>query len=184
MSQFDFLQLAVYVGLLVLLTKPLGIFMSHIFQGEKTFLSTPLGWLERLSYKVTGVDEKREMNWKEYAWALLSFNIIGIIFVFIIQLLQGVLPLNPQNLSGVTWHSALNTAVSFVTNTNWQGYAGETTMSYFTQMLALTVQNFVSAAVGIAVAIALTCGIANRSKGTIGNFWADLTRGIVYLLLL
>lgn len=183
MNRFDYMQLIVFVGLLAVLTKPLGLYMARIFQGERTWLSKPLGWLERLSYRLAGVDEMREMSWKEYAGSLMVFNLLGIVFVFLIQLLQGSLPLNPQGLPGVTWHSALNTAVSFVTNTNWQGYAGETTMSYLTQMLALTVQNFVSAAVGMAVAIALARGIANRSKGSIGNFWADLTRGIVYLLL-
>ncbi len=183
MNKFEFLQLAVYLGLLILLTKPLGAFIAKVFQGEKTFLSAPLGWLERFTYRVSGVDEKQEMTWKEYAWALMAFNIFGILMVFAVQMLQGLLPLNPQNLPSVPWHSAFNTAVSFVTNTNWQGYAGETTMSYFTQMTVLTVQNFASAAVGLAVAIALARGIANRSKGTIGNFWADLTRGIVYILL-
>lgn len=183
MNKFEFLQFAIYVGLLLLFTKPLGLFMANVFQGEKTFLSVPLGWLERLAYRITGVDEKQEMGWKDYLWALLAFNLFGILFVFVIQLAQGFLPLNPQNLPGVTWHSALNAAVSFVTNTNWQGYAGETTMSYLSQMIALTVQNFVSAAVGLAVAVALARGIASRSKGTIGNFWADLTRGTIYVLL-
>lgn len=183
MNKFEFLQLAVFIGLLVLLTKPLGAYIARVFQGERTILSESLGWLEKLIYRGTGIDSSREMSWKEYAIALMVFNLLGIIFLFAIQMLQGALPLNPQNLSGVSWHSALNTAVSFVTNTNWQGYAGETTMSYLTQMLALTVQNFVSAAVGLAVAIAFARGIANRSKGTIGNFWSDLTRGTVYVLL-
>lgn len=183
MNKFDLLQLAAFVAALVLLTKPLGEFIAKIFQNEKTFLTRPLGWLERGVYRVAGVDSGSEMTWKEYARSLMIFNVLGIAAVLAIQLLQGALPLNPQNLPAVTWHSALNTAVSFVTNTNWQGYAGETTMSYLTQMLALTTQNFVSAAVGISVAVALARGIANRSKPTIGNFWADLTRGTVYLLL-
>jgi len=183
MHKFEYIQFAVYIGLLILLTKPFGIFIAKVFQGEKIYLTRPFAWLERLAYRIGGVDEKQEMTWKEYAWALVVFNLIGIAFVVAIQILQGVLPLNPQNLSGVTWHSALNTAISFVTNTNWQGYVGETTMSYLTQMIGLTVQNFVSTAVGLAVAIALARGIANRSKGTIGNFWADLTRGTVYILL-
>ncbi len=183
MNKFEFLQFVAFVGLLLLFTKPLGTFIAKVFKGETTFLSIPLGWLERIICRGIGVDSAREMSWKEYAACLMVFNLIGILFVFGIQMLQGLLPFNPQNLSGVNWHSALNTAVSFVTNTDWQGYAGETTMSYFTQMAALTVQNFVSAAVGIAVAIAFARGIANRSKATIGNFWSDLTRGIVYVLL-
>lgn len=183
MTKFDFLQSALFIGFLLILTKPLGSFMAKVFQGERTSFSKPLGWLERTTHRLGGVDPSREMTWKEYAIALMAFNVLGIVVVFLVQVLQGALPLNPQNLSGVSWHSALNTAVSFVTNTNWQGYAGETTMSYLTQMLALTVQNFVSAAVGMAVAIAFVRGIANRSKPTIGNFWADLTRATVYILL-
>lgn len=189
MNKFDFFQLLFFIMLLTFLTKPLGRFMAKAFTGEKTFLSKPLGWLERLIYRASGVDPNKEMNWREYAWALMIFNVFGIAFVFIFQLIQQWLPLNPQNLPNVSWHSALNTAVSFVTNTNWQGYAGETTMSYLTQMAALTVQNFVSTAVGLAVAIAITRGIANRNQGvinnlgTIGNFWSDMTKGIVYILL-
>lgn len=183
MNKYDFLQLILFVLILAALTKPLGAFMAKVFGSEDTFLTKPLRWLERLIYRGTGVDATKEMSWREYAWALMAFNIFGIAFVFIFQLIQQWLPLNPQNLPNVSWHSALNTAVSFVTNTNWQGYAGETTMSYLTQMSVLAVQNFVSAAVGLAVAIAITRGIANRSKGTIGNFWADMTKGIVYILL-
>lgn len=183
MKFFDYLQLLVYVGLLTALTPVMGRFMAKIFEGERTFLTKPLSWLETLAYQATGIDEKVEMVWKQYALALLAFNFFGILVLFVVQLIQAELPLNPQHFAGLSWHSALNTAVSFVTNTNWQGYSGETTMSYLTQMLTLTVQNFVSAAVGMAVAIALTRGIARRSSPTIGNFWVDLTRGSIYILL-
>ena len=183
MNKFDFLQILVFVALLTACTKPLGKHMAQVFQGEKNLLSKPLGWLENLIYKLSGIDPKIEMNWKQYAWALMAFNLIGIAVVFVFQLIQSWLPLNPQALANVSWDSSLNTAVSFVTNTNWQGYAGESTMSYLTQMMALAVQNFLSAAVGLAVAIAITRGIASRLSGTIGNFWTDMVRGIVYVLL-
>jgi K+-transporting ATPase ATPase A chain len=179
----DYVQIILFVALLTLLTKPLGHFIAKVFKYEATFLTRPLGWLERLVYRASGIEPEREMSWKQYAGSLMVFNLVGIAVVFIFQMIQRWLPLNPQSLPNVSWDSSLNTAVSFVTNTNWQGYAGETTMSYLTQMAALTVQNFLSAAVGLAVAIAITRGIANRSKGTIGNFWADMTKGIVYILL-
>lgn len=179
----DYLQLIAFVILVTMLTPPLGRFMAQVFSGERTFLSPVLGWLENLIYRLCGTQPKREMSWQEYAWALVAFNIVGVLFVFLIQVFQQALPFNPQHLSGVNWDSALNTAISFVTNTNWQGYAGETTMSYFTQMTALATQNFVSAAVGLAVAIALIRGIARRSSTGLGNFWADMTRGCVYILL-
>lgn len=179
----DYLQLLVYVGLLTALTPTIGAFMANVFDGRKTFLSSSLGWLERLAYRVMGVDENEEMNWQRYSIALLIFNVFGILVLFVVQMVQASLPLNPQHLPNISWHSALNTAVSFVTNTNWQGYSGETTMSYLTQMLTLNVQNFVSAAVGMAVAIAFTRGIARRSTQTIGNYWADITRGSIYILL-
>lgn len=183
MQTQDYLQLIAFLILLVITTPLLGGFMARVFEGEKTFLSKPLGWLENRLYEFAGVKSSEEMTWKEYAWALMYFNLIGIAFVFFIQMLQAALPLNPQNLPNVSWHSSINTAVSFVTNTNWQGYAGETTMSYLTQMVALAVQNFLSAATGMAVAIALARGIARKSSGNIGNFWADMTRSIVYILL-
>jgi len=154
-----------------------------VLEGEKTWLSKPLGWLEKLTYKISGIDSTQEMNWKEYAKALMVFNIFGILVVFIFQMVQAYLPLKPQNLPNVSWHSAINTAVSFVTNTNLQGYSGEVTMSYLTQMAALTVQNFLSAAVGLSVAIALTRGIARKNSFTIGNYWVDLTRSTIYILL-
>ena len=141
------------------------------------------GWLEKLTYKSAGINPGEETNWKSYTFSLLIFNLTGFVFVFLIQLLQAHLPLNPANLSNVSWHSAFNTAVSFMTNTNWQGYAGETTLSYFVQMIGLTVQNFVSAATGIAVLLALIRGISRNTTEKLGNFWTDLTRSTLYLLL-
>ncbi|MFI5390727.1 MAG: potassium-transporting ATPase subunit KdpA, partial [Bacteriovoracales bacterium] len=183
MNANDYVQLIFYVGCLIFLTPPLGRFIAKVFEGEKTWLHKPFGWVERLIYKISGIDQNVEMSAREYGWALMVFNIFGILIVFLFQILQAYLPFNPQNLPNVSWHSAINTAVSFVTNTNWQGYAGETTMSYLTQMAALTVQNFLSAAVGLSVAIALTRGIARRNSFTIGNYWVDMTRSIVYILL-
>ena len=182
MHSRDWFQLALFVFLLTAMTPLIGSFLRKVFDGERTLLSGPLGWLERATYYLSGVRPDEEMTWKEYAAALLVFNAVGIVFVFAIQMLQGALPLNPQRLAGVGWHSALNTAVSFVTNTNWQGYSGESTMSNFTQMMALTVQNFLSAAVGITVVLALTRGIVRRNSKTLGNFWVDLTRAVVYVL--
>lgn len=183
MNAFDVLQFFLFVGVLTLLTPPLGKFMAHVFQGEKTLLHKPLGWLEHFTYRVSGIDESKDMAWKEYALALLAFNALGIAALFVLQLVQGHLPFNPQHFSAMTWDSALNTAISFVTNTNWQGYSGEVTMSYFTQMFGLAIQNFMSAAVGVAVAMALTRGIARKSTQGIGNFWVDITRATIYILL-
>ncbi|NOT80326.1 MAG: potassium-transporting ATPase subunit KdpA [Bacteriovoracaceae bacterium] len=183
MNIFDLLQFTLFLVLLIITAPPLGKFMALIYQGEKTWLHWPLQWLERLAYRVGGVDEKKDMDWKEYAKSLMLFNVLGILVLFFFQMLQGSLPFNPQNMPTVSWHSAINTAVSFVTNTNWQGYSGEVTMSYFTQMTFLAVQNFLSAAVGISVAIAVTRGITRKSTKGIGNFWADLTRSTIYVLL-
>ena len=182
-TTFDFLQIIIFVGLLIGLTPIMGSYMYKVFTGEKHLMSAPLGWLERLTYKLVGVDATEETNWKSYAFGLLLFNLIGFLFVFLLQLTQAFLPLNPTNLPNVSWHSAFNTAVSFMTNTNWQGYSGETTMSYFVQMLALTVQNFVSAATGIAVLIALARGLSRKTTDKLGNFWVDLTRSTLYVLL-
>lgn len=179
----DSIQFIIYVALLIAITPPLGRFMARVFQGEKTWLQKPLGWLERLTYKISGIDPLEEMSWKGYATAFMVFHVIGIIFLMVFQMTQAWLPLNPQALPNISWHSALNTSVSFITNTNWQGYSGEVTMSYLTQMAALAVQNFLSAACGIAIALALTRGIARRSSSTIGNFWVDTTRATIYLLL-
>ncbi|MBV2169901.1 MAG: potassium-transporting ATPase subunit KdpA [Bdellovibrio sp.] len=183
MGLADILQFLLFIILLTALTPLLGGLMVKIFEGQKNFLSKPLGWIERLAYRFAGIDASYEMTWKEYATSLMIFNIVGIVVVTMFQMIQWHLPLNPQGLTGVSWHSALNTAVSFITNTNWQGYSGEVTMSYLTQMMTLAVQNFVSAAVGMAVVIALTRGIARRSSRMIGNFWVDMTRGTVYVLL-
>ena len=157
--------------------------MARVFAGERTFLSRALGPLERLTYRLGGVTPSEEMNWREYSGAVLAFSAVSLAAVFLIQVFQARLPLNPSHLGNVGWASALNTAVSFMTNTNWQGYAGETTMSFFTQMLGLAVQNFVSAAAGIAVFLALARGISRKSTDLIGNFWADLVRGTIYVLL-
>lgn len=179
----DLLQFGLFILLLTTLAPVLGTFMFRVFEGRRTFLTPWIGWLERLIYRACSIKPDQEMNWKQYAAALMAFNVLGLIFVWLIQVLQASLPLNPQSLPNVSWHSALNTAVSFVTNTNWQGYSGETTMSYLTQMLALTVQNFLSAAVGLAVLLALSRGIARRQVSTVGNFWVDVTRSTLYVLL-
>ncbi len=177
------LQLALYVVALVLLVKPLGAYMAAVFQGERTFMSPLLGPVERLIYRISGVDPARESDWKRYAFSVLLVNLLGVLAVYALQRLQGFLPLNPQGLAAVSPDSSFNTAVSFATNTNWQGYAGEATMSYLTQMLGLAVQNFLSAASGIAVLIALTRGFTRREAGQIGNFWVDFTRSTLYVLL-
>jgi K+-transporting ATPase ATPase A chain len=179
----DTIFILVFLPLVILLAIPIGKYMSMVYNGEKTFITPVLRPLERFIYRIVGVDDKEEMNWKQYAYALIVFNIIAIIFVFILQLLQGILPLNPQGFPAVNWDSALNTAISFVTNTNWQGYAGETTMSYLTQMVGLAVQNFVSAAVGIATILVLIRGFTRKNTEYLGNFWVDLTRSILYVLL-
>jgi K+-transporting ATPase ATPase A chain len=177
------LQLAMYVAVLVLLVKPLGAYMAAVFQGERTFMSPLLGPIERLIYRVSGVDPARESDWKRYALGVLLANLLGLLAVYALQRLQAVLPLNPQGLGAVSPDSSFNTAVSFATNTNWQGYAGEATMSYLTQMLGLAVQNFLSAASGIAVLIALIRGFVRHQSAQIGNFWVDLTRSTLYVLL-
>jgi K+-transporting ATPase ATPase A chain len=183
MTTLEIAQIALYLGLLIVCTPFLGRYMAAAFEGKQTFASPIFRPLERLTYRLTGVDEKVEMNWKTYLIVVLLFNLFGFLVVFLLQILQGVLPLNPQRLPDVEPYLAFNTAVSFMTNTNWQSYAGETTLSYLPQMLGLTVQNFVSAATGIAVLIALTRGIARRTASTIGNFWVDLTRATLYVLL-
>src|SRR5512139_1405635 len=171
MTLNGWLQLILYFVVLIALAKPLGAFMARVYEGQPTRLDRVIGPIERLIYRLSGVDPQAEMTWKTYALAVLLFNLFGLIAVYALQRLQGVLPLNPQGLGAVTPDSAFNTAVSFATNTNWQGYGGEVTMSYFTQLLALTVQNFVSAATGMAVVIAMIRGLRARSGKTIGNFW-------------
>ncbi|MBK6432100.1 MAG: potassium-transporting ATPase subunit KdpA [Anaerolineae bacterium] len=183
MSTLDWLLPVVYLVVLLLLVKPLGGFMARVYGGQRTFLHPVLAPVERISYRAAAVNPDAEMTWKTYAVAMLVFNLLGLLVVYLLQRLQGILPFNPQGLAAVSPDSSFNTAVSFATNTNWQGYGGETTMSYLTQMLALTVQNFVSAATGMAVLIALARGIARHTAQTIGNFWVDLTRSTLYILL-
>ena len=169
--------------MLLALAKPLGAYMARVYQNQPFGLGRVLGGLERLIYRWSGVRPTEEMGWKTYAATMLVFNLFGLLAVYLLQRLQGVLPLNPQGLGAVSADSSFNTAVSFATNTNWQGYGGESTMSYLTQMLALTVQNFLSAATGMAVLVALIRGFARRSAQTIGNFWVDMTRSTLYILL-
>jgi len=174
-----FLQLALYVVVLLALAKPLGAYMANVYEGRHRFLAP----LENLVYRICGVKPEDDMDWKRYLWATLWFNFIGFAAVYALQRLQDLLPLNPQKMGAVSADSSFNTAVSFATNTNWQGYGGETTMSYLTQMLGLNVQNFLSAATGMAVLIALARGFARKQASGIGNFWVDLTRSTIYILL-
>jgi K+-transporting ATPase ATPase A chain len=183
MTVNGFLQMTLYLIVLVLLVKPLGGYMARVYQGELTILGRVLGPVERLIYRLIGVRPEQEMSWRTYAVAVLLFSVFGALFLYVLQRIQGFLPLNPAGLGAVTPDSSLNTAVSFVTNTNWQGYGGETTMSYLTQMLGLTVQNFVSAAAGMAVLVAFIRGLVRHSASTLGNFWVDLTRSVLYILL-
>ena len=183
MSPYDWGQLIVYLAVLFALVKPLGAFMARVYAGGRTLLHPMLEPAERFAYRVAGVNPAAEMSWKHYALALLAFNLLGLLVLYALQRLQGILPLNPQSFGAIRPDSAFNTAASFSTNTNWQSYSGETTMSYLTQMLGLTVQNFVSAATGMAVLAALARGFARHTTATVGNFWADLTRGTLYILL-
>jgi len=183
MNLQDFIQLGLFFFFLVGLTPILGNYMFNVFSGNRHILKPIFGWMEKLAYRVTGNASEEETNWKTYLFGLMAFNLTGLVVLFLLQLLQAQLPLNPAKLSNVSWHSALNTAISFVTNTNWQGYAGETTMSYLVQMTGLTVQNFVSAATGIAVFLAVTRGITRKTTDKLGNFWTDLTRSTIYVLL-
>ena len=176
-------QLVIYMVVLLALAKPLGAYMARVYEGQRLALDRVLGWLERLIYRAGGIRPGEEMGWKGYALAMLAFNFLGLVAVYFLQRAQAVLPLNPQGMAAVSADSSFNTAVSFATNTNWQGYGGESTMSYLTQMLALTTQNFVSAASGMATLVALIRGFARRSAETIGNFWVDLTRTTLYILL-
>jgi K+-transporting ATPase ATPase A chain len=179
----DFGQLALFIGGLLAITPPLGRFMVRVFGGERHFLARLFGPIERSIYKLSGVDPTYEMSWKAYAIAMLVFNIAGGALLLVMELTQQWLPFNPQHLPNVPFPLAFNTAVSFTTNTNWQAYSGENTMSYFTQMAGLAVHNFVSAATGIAVAVALARGLVRKQASGIGNFWADLTRCTLYILL-
>ncbi len=178
------LQIVIYLIVIALLVKPLGSYMARVYQGQHTFMDRVMGPLERLIYRLAGVDPADEMNWKVYAVAMLVFNTAGLFFLYVLQRLQGFLPLNPAGLGAVSPDSSFNTAVSFASNTNWQGYGGETTMSYLTQMLGLTVQNFLSAATGMAVLVAFIRSLARHlAEDTLGNFWVDMTRSTLYVLL-
>ena len=177
MTANTILQLLLYCVLLVAVAKPLGAYMARVYQGEATTAQRIFGPLERLIYRVVRVDPREEMTWKAYALAVMLFNVAGLLAVYLLQRLQGVLPANPAGLGAVTPDSSFNTAMSFATNTNWQGYGGETTLSYLTQMLGLTVQNFVSAATGMAVLVALIRGFSRKTTTDLGNFWVDLDSG-------
>ena len=184
MTANGWFQIALFLALIFAVTKPLGIFMARVFDRQKTFMDPALRPIERLLYRITGVDEAHEMRWTEYAIAMLLFSVVSMIVLYAMQRLQGFLLFNPQKFGAVSpAHVAFNTAASFTTNTNWQAYSGETTMSYFTQMAGLAYHNFVSAATGIALAIAFIRGIARRQMQTIGNFWVDLVRASLWVLL-
>src|SRR5262245_20245956 len=183
MTLNGWLQILFFFALILAVTKPMGIFMARVFNRERTFLDPALRPVERLIYRLTGVDEEREMRWTEYAVAMLIFSVVSMIVLYGLQRLQAYLPFNPQKLAGIEPSSSFNTAASFTTNTNWQSYTPEVTMSYLTQMAGLAYHNFVSAAVGIALAIAFIRGIARREMNTIGNFWVDMTRSILWVLL-
>ena len=183
MTANAFLQLGIYLVVLLALVKPLGGFMARVYEGQPTFLDPLLRPVERTIYRACGVRPDEGMTWKTYAIAMLLFNALGMLVVYAFQRLQGILPLNPQQLGAVTPDSAFNTAASFATNTNWQGYGGESTMSYLTQMLALNVQNFLSAAAGMATLVAFVRGFRNAQSKDLGNFWVDLTRSVLYILL-
>ncbi|MGV3660480.1 MAG: potassium-transporting ATPase subunit KdpA [Prosthecobacter sp.] len=184
MHSTDWLQFALYLGILALITKPMGLYLMQVLDANgRTWLDPVLRPLEKVTYKLLGIDPQREQGWKQYTFAMLTFSLVGAVFTYVILRFQDVLPWNPQGLPALSHHLAFNTAVSFTTNTNWQSYGGEATMSYFSQMVGLTFHNFVSAATGIAIAAALVRGIARSSVSTLGNFWVDLVRTTCYLLL-
>src|SRR5215831_18744381 len=184
MNASGWIQFAFYVVVLALITKPMGLYLMHVLDvNGRTWLDPVLRPIERGTYRVLGVDPQKEQNWKQYTFAMLLFSLVGCLFTYAILRLQNILPLNPQGLAAVTPDCSFNTATSFTTNTNWQSYVGETTMSYFSQMVGLAFHNFVSAATGIAIAAALVRGIARHTAATIGNFWVDLVRVTYYLLL-
>ena len=185
MTSNGVLQIMIFLGLILICAKPLGAYMARVFEGQRTFLHPVLRWLEALTYKAAGIREDVEQRWTQYTAALLSFSLFGFLITYLLQRAQGLLPFNPQHFGAgqVPPDLAFNTATSFVTNTNWQAYGGESTLSYFVQMAALAVQNFASAAAGIAVAIALIRGFARQERRTVGNFWVDVTRATVYVLL-
>lgn len=177
------LQIIVFIVVLALLVRPLGLYMAKVYQGERTFLTPVIAPVERLLYRLAGIHPGDEMDWKTYTVAMLLFSVVGFVFLYVLQRVQGWLPLNPNGMGAVSPDSALNTAISFATNTNWQGYGGETTMTYLTQMLGLNVQNFVSAAAGMAILVAFIRGFTRHNTRDLGNFWVDLTRSTLYILL-
>ena len=183
MSFFSWVQFPIFIIALLLLVKPLGLYMSRIFEGERTFLTPVVAPVERLFYRIAGLKPDEDMNWKTYTFTLLLFNFVGFLFLYVLLRLQNVLPLNPQSLGSVSPDLSFNIAASFTSNTNWQSYGGETTLSYLSQMLGLGVQNFLSAATGITVLIALIRGISRHTTHKLGNFWVDLTRSTLYILL-
>src|SRR5579864_9582815 len=185
MTTAGILQIALFFAIILICVKPLGAFIANVFEGRRTFLHPALRWLEVLTYKAAGIREDVEQRWTQYTASLLSFSVFGFLLVYLLQRAQAYLPFNPQNFGtpNVTPDLAFNTAVSFLTNTNWQAYSGESTLSYFAQMAALAVQNFVSAAAGLAIAIAVIRGFARHEMRTLGNFWVDMTRSVLYVLL-
>src|SRR5215510_9979548 len=192
MTLNGWLQILIFIAVIIAIAKPVGVFMTHVFNGERTFLHPVLRPVERVIYRLTGVNEKREMRWTEYAGAMLLYSVVSLLLLYLIQRIQYYLPFNPQRLPGVDSSasatggfvaSAFNTAASFTTNTNWQSYVPEVTMSYFTQMVGLAFHNWVSAAAGIAISVALVRGLTRRSARSVGNFWVDLVRGTLYVLL-
>ncbi|RUR19108.1 potassium-transporting ATPase subunit KdpA [Legionella sp. km535] len=183
MSEMSMMQISFYLLVLLLLVKPLGWYMARVYQGKLSAINRIGSPIERLIYKLCGIDPNQAMDWKRYLSAMLLFNVLGLLIVYLVQRLQVFLPLNPQNYSSPSPYLAFNTAVSFATNSNWQAYGNDTTMSYFTKMLALTSQNFLSAATGMSLLMALTRGIVNHESSDLGNFWVDTLRGILYILL-
>jgi K+-transporting ATPase ATPase A chain len=183
MTANGILQIAIFCAIIMALAVPVGLYMARLFSGERNFLSPILGPVEAICYRIAGVDPKKEQHWLTYAFAMLLFNFVCFLSLYALLRLQGYLPFNPQGMGAMAPDLALNTAMSFTTNTNWQNYGGETTLGYFVQMAGLTVHNFVSAATGISIAVALIRGFSRRSAQTIGNFWVDLTRCTLYLLL-
>lgn len=183
MTAIGWLQIVLLFGAVLLCAVPLGAFMARVFAGERTFLSPVLGPVERGFFRISGIDPAKEQGWLAYTVGMLVFNGAGFVLLYALLRLQGVLPFNPQGFAGVSPDLAFNTAVSFVTNTNWQSYGGETTMSHFSQMAGLAVQNFLSAATGIALAVALVRAFARSGMQTVGNFYVDMTRAVLYVLL-
>lgn len=181
--EFFIKNILIYLVILLVLGKFLGGYIAKVFEGKKVFLTRFVSPIEKVIYKFLRIDENKEMNWKEYSFGVVAFSLVGFIFIFLLQLLQKFLPFNPQNLKGVSWDLSFNTAASFITNTNWQAYSGESTLSYLTQALGLTVQNFLSAAVGIVVVIALIRAFVRKSGTTLGNLWTDIVKTVLYILI-